>query len=257
MSTATAPPESESPPGPLPEATGLAHFQCARPRLFGIAYRMLGRAADAEDVVQDVWLRWQRTDRAQVRDGLAFLVTVTTRVSLNSVGSARARREIPVDNWLPGQVPVAEDPCSVSERSAVLSDAVALLLQRLSPTERAVFVLREAFDYPFRDIAGQLGISEANARQLARRARAHLTEPRPATVSRTAHDRLLTAFLAAARDGAVMPLERILAEDISAPAGRDGTTGPAGERRSRPLPGVTNSTGPGSLLTEARGKAIP
>ncbi|WP_280270886.1 sigma-70 family RNA polymerase sigma factor [Nocardia wallacei] len=215
MNTATALPEPDFTRESAPEATGLTDFQDVRPRLFGIAYRMLGRAADAEDVVQDVWLRWQRTDRAQVRDGLAFLVTVTTRVSLNSVGSARARREIPVDHWLPGQVPGGEDPSLLSEQSAALADAVTLLLQRLSPTERAVFVLREAFDYPFLDIAARLGISVANARQLARRARSHLAEPRQAAVPREVHDRLLRAFLAAAQDGAVTRLETLLAEDIT------------------------------------------
>jgi len=240
MSTATALPESGFTQEPAPEATGLTDFQDVRPRLFGIAYRMLGRAADAEDVVQDVWLRWQRTDRAQVRDGLAFLVTVTTRVSLNSVGSARARREIPVDHWLPGQVLSAEDPSLLSERSAALADAVALLLQRLSPTERAVFVLREAFDYPFLDIAARLGISVANARQLARRARSHLAEPRHESVPRAVHDRLLKAFLAAAQDGAVTRLESLLAEDIA--AARSG----GGHRSVR---SVTKSAGHGSLLT--------
>ncbi|NQE71476.1 ECF RNA polymerase sigma factor SigJ [Nocardia gamkensis] len=216
MSTATALPESDLTQRPAPEETGLVtDFQCVRPRLFGVAYRMLGRAADAEDVVQDVWLRWQRTDRAQVRDRLAFLVTITTRVSLNSIGSARARREIPVDHWLPEHVTTVEDPSLVSERSAALEDAVALLLQRLSPTERAVFVLREAFDYSFRDVAERLGISEANARQLARRARLHLGRPRRAVVHPTAHARLLNAFLAAAQDGAVTHLERTLAADIT------------------------------------------
>lgn len=202
-------------PDTAPETAGYAvDFQCVRPRLFGIAYRILGRAADAEDVVQDVWLRWQRTDRALVRDRIAFLATVTTRLTLNAAGSARARREVPVDDWLPGQVATSEDPALRVERSADLEYAVLLLLQRLSPTERAVFVLREAFDYPFRDIAQRLGISEANARQLGRRARAHLTETRHSPVRRESRDRLLRAFLDAARDGAVAPLESLLAADV-------------------------------------------
>lgn len=196
-------------------AEPIPDFQEVRPRLFGIAYRMLGRVTDAEDVVQDVWLRWQGTDRARVRDRVAFLVTITTRVSLNSVGSARARREIPVANWLPGQIPAAEDPALVTERSAELEDAIVLLLQRLSPTERAVFILREAFDYSFREIADRLGINESNARQLARRARSHLGRPRRTTVHSSTQDRLLKAFLDAARDGAVTHLESLLAEDIT------------------------------------------
>lgn len=198
------------------EATGdVTDFQGLRPRLFGIAYRMLGRAADAEDVVQDVWLRWQGTDRAAVRDRVAFLVTITTRLTLNAAGSARSRREIPVDHWLPGQVLGAEDPAQVSERSADLEQAVLLLLQRLSPTERAVFVLREAFDYPFRDIAERLRITEANARQIGRRARVHLAGTRQEPVRKAARDRLLGAFRAAAQSGAVADLERLLADDAT------------------------------------------
>ncbi|NUT47344.1 MAG: sigma-70 family RNA polymerase sigma factor, partial [Saccharothrix sp.] len=188
-------------------------FQSVRPRLFGIAYQVLGRAADAEDVVQDVWLRWQGADRTAVRNRIAFLVTVTTRVALNVAGSARARREVPVDRWLPGQVRLAEDPSPATERSEEVEHAVLLLLQRLTPTERAVFVLREAFDYPFRDIAGRLGISEANARQLGHRARTRLAGPRDEPVDRAARDRLLKAFLDAARVGAVAHLEHLLAGD--------------------------------------------
>ncbi|MFI6366260.1 sigma-70 family RNA polymerase sigma factor [Nocardia sp. NPDC050630] len=215
-STTNVTSEPDSSPGRLsPEAARyVADFQGVRPRLFGIAYQMLGRVADAEDVVQDVWLRWQGADRALVRDRIAFLVTITTRVTLNAVGSARARREVSVDHWLPGQVVASEDPSQVTERSVDLERAVVLLLQRLSPTERAVFVLREAFDYPFRDIAEKLRISEANARQIGRRARAHLAGPRHEPVHRAARDRLLRAILDAAQDGAVADLERLLAHDV-------------------------------------------
>ncbi|MGX1811945.1 sigma-70 family RNA polymerase sigma factor [Nocardia sp. NPDC055321] len=216
-STLTVTSEPGSSPDPLsPGTTGyVADFQDLRPRLFGIAYHMLGRAADAEDVVQEVWLRWQRTDRAVVRDRVAFLVTITTRLTLNAVGSARARREIPVDDWLPGQVIVVEDPAQVIEHSADLERAIAILLQRLSPNERAVFVLREAFDYPFRDIAQRLSISEANARQLGRRARAHMVGPRREPVRRESLGRLLGAFRDAARDGAVADLEQLLVDDAN------------------------------------------
>ncbi|MEV4234711.1 sigma-70 family RNA polymerase sigma factor [Nocardia sp. NPDC050408] len=211
-------PDSRTGP-PSPEAARyVSDFQGLRPRLFGIAYRMLGRATDAEDVVQDVWLRWQGTDQTLVRDRIAFLVTITTRVTLNTAGSARARREIPVDRWLPGQVVTSEDPASVAELSADLEDAVLVLLRRLSPTERAVFVLREAFDYSFRDIAERLDISEANARQLGRRARTHLAGVRHQPVDRAACGQLLRAFLAAAQGGAVAHLERLLVDDIRAAA---------------------------------------
>ncbi|WP_112263900.1 sigma-70 family RNA polymerase sigma factor [Lentzea terrae] len=195
------------------EAADTAEFQSVRPRLFGIAYRMLGRVADAEDVVQDVWLRWQSADRAQVRDRVAFLATITTRVTLNFLASARVRREVPVGRWLPGQVPVSEDPTLAVERSAELEQGVLLLLQRLSPTERAVFVLREACGYPFRDIARALQLSEANARQIRRRSAEHLTGSRHLPVPRAASDRLLSAVRDAGRTGALARLERLLVED--------------------------------------------
>ena len=211
-----------TPPGTqAPEAAEEAvDFQSIRPRLFGIAYRMLGRAADAEDVVQDVWIRWQGADRAAVRDRVAFLVKITTRVALNVAVSAHVRREVSVDRWLPERVLTSEDPTLVAERSEDLEHAVLLLLQRLSPTERAVFVLREAFDYPFRAIAEALEISEVNARQLGRRARAHLAEPRQEPVRRAACDRLLRAILDAAQVGAVARLERLLADDVLSPSER-------------------------------------
>ncbi|MGI5218924.1 sigma-70 family RNA polymerase sigma factor [Nocardia sp. CA-290969] len=224
----------------------VADFQGARPRLFGIAYRMLGRAADAEDIVQDVWLRWQGTDRTQVRDRIAFLVTITTRVTLNATGSARARHEILVDRWLPEDLPTSEDPSLTTERAADVEHAVLVVLQRLTPTERAVFVLREAFAYPFRDIGDRLGISETNARQLCHRARARLTGPRHEhePVPRADQDRLLRAFLDAAQHGAMAHLERLLTADArgdSAPGRRRqqrnpscGQSGRADEALPRP-----------------------
>jgi RNA polymerase sigma factor (sigma-70 family) len=199
-----------------PAGEEAADFQSVRPRLFGIAYRMLGRAADAEDVVQDVWVRWQGTDRERVHDRVAFLVKITTRLALNVAVSARTRREVSVDHWFPARVLTSEDPTLAAERSEDLEHAVRLLLERLSPTERAVFVLREAFDYPFRAIAEALEISEVNARQLGRRARAHLAEPPRERVHRAAGDRLLRAFLDAAQVGAVARLEHLLADDVLA-----------------------------------------
>jgi RNA polymerase sigma factor (sigma-70 family) len=182
-----------------PEAA--SDFESLRSRLFGIAYQMLGGAADAEDVVQDVWVRWQGADRAQVRDRVAFLVTITTRVALNVVTSARARREVSVGEWMPQRALGSVDPALGAERSEALELAVQLLIERLSPVERAVYVLREAFDYPFRDIADALEISEANARQLARRARMHLAVERRNSVDPLERDGLLEAFLDAARAG--------------------------------------------------------
>jgi RNA polymerase sigma factor (sigma-70 family) len=218
-------PAPSSPTRPSPDVTAdAADFQSVRPRLFGIAYRMLGQAADAEDVVQDVWLRWQGADRAVVRDRLAFLVKITTRVALNVAGSARARREVCVDSRLPGPGLPAEDPMAATERSADLEHAVLLLLQRLSPAERAVFVLREAFGYPFHDIAEALGISEVNARQLRQRAYAHLARSRQEPVGRATRERLLNAFLDAAEAGALAHLERLLADDVDSGSHRPGKT---------------------------------
>jgi RNA polymerase sigma factor (sigma-70 family) len=214
-------PSSIKIPGPPATTEEAADFQSVRPRLFGIAYRLLGRVADAEDVVQDVWVRWQGADRARVNDRVAFLVKITTRLALNVAVSARTRREVSVDSWFPARALTSEDPTVAAEQSADLEQAVLLLLQRLSPIERAVFVLREAFDYPFRDIAEALEISEANARQLGRRARMHLAEPRHTTVDRAATDRLLRAFLDAAQVGAVGGLENLLAADALSPSERD------------------------------------
>jgi len=211
-------PSSTSIPGPSATAEEAADFQSVRSRLFGIAYRLLGRVSDAEDVVQDVWVRWQSADRARVHDRVAFLVKITTRLALNVAVSARTRREVSVDNWLPARALTSADPTVAAEQSADLEQAVHLLLQRLSPVERAVFVLREAFDYPFRTIAEALEISEANARQLGRRARMHLAEQRHATVDRAAGDRLLRAFLDAAHVGAVARLENLLTADALSPA---------------------------------------
>lgn len=195
-----------------PEAA--ADFESVRSRLFGIAYQLLGRAVDAEDVVQDVWVRWQGADRARVRDRVAFLVTITTRLALNAATSARARREVSVDGWLPQRDLASVDPALEAERSEALEFAVKLLMERLSPVERAVYVLREAFDYPFREIADVLGLSEANARQLARRARKHLAEQRHNSIDPAQRDGLLEAFLDAARAGDMAHLIDLLSNAV-------------------------------------------
>ena len=189
-------------------------FQAARPRLFGIAYRMLGTVAEAEDVVQDAWLRWQGTDRSQVRNPAAFLSTVTVRLAINASESARARREVYTGPWLPEPVLTANDPALGAERTESLEIGLLLLLERLTPNERAVYLLREAFDYDYREIAEVLEISESNARQLATRARTHLEDGRSKPVATGERDRLLRAFLAAAQSGDLEQLEGVLADDI-------------------------------------------
>lgn len=191
-------------------------FQAVRPRLFGIAYRMLGTATEADDVVQDAWLRWQGTDRSAVREPAAFLATTVTRLAINALDSARARREVYVGPWLPEPIATGDDPTLGAERAEAMSLAVLLLLERLTPAERAAFVLHEAFDYPYRQIAEVLEISEANARQLATRARAHLDRERARAVSADERNRLLAAFVAAAQDGDLEALEAVLAEDVVA-----------------------------------------
>jgi RNA polymerase sigma-70 factor (ECF subfamily) len=164
---------------------GLAAFLRVRPRLFGIAYRMLGRAAEAEDIVQDAWVRWQMSDRSLVRDAAAFLVTTTTRLAINVLHSARSRRETCVGPWLPEPVDTSADPRLEAERGQALAFGVLLLLEKLTPTERAAYVLREAFDYPYRDIANVLRLEEANARQVVTRARQHLASGRRMPASAT------------------------------------------------------------------------
>ena len=193
---------------------GLTAFEKTRPRMFGIAYRMLGSVAEAHDVVQDVWTRWQATHRPEVRDPQAFLATTTTHLAINVLQSARTRRETYVGPWLPEPVDTTADPTLGAERGEALELAVLVLLERLSPTERAAFVLREAFEYPYKDIAEVLKIEEANARQLVTRARQHVTDGRRARVSHAEQRRLLDAFVAAAQTGDVGGLERLFAEDV-------------------------------------------
>ena len=191
----------------------LNDFQTHRGRLFGIAYRMLGSATEAEDVLQDAWLRWSKvTD--EVRDTPAYLATIVTRLSLTALDSARVRRETYIGPWLPEPVDTSADPLLGAERGEALSLAVLLLLERLSPAERAAYVLHEAFDYPFALIADVLSITPANARQLASRARAHLDRERGATVSAEQRDRLLAGITNAAQTGDLAALEALLAADV-------------------------------------------
>jgi RNA polymerase sigma-70 factor (TIGR02957 family) len=192
----------------------LATFQAVRPRLFGIAYRMLGSASEAEDIVQEAWVRWQGTDRSVVQDPPAFLATATTRLAINVLQSARARRETYVGPWLPEPVDTSNDPMLGAERAEALGFAVLVMLERLTPTERAAYVLREAFAYPYAQICEIVQVSEAAVRQLVSRARKHLAGERRREVSRQEQHRLLTAFLSAAKTGDLDELERLFAEDV-------------------------------------------
>ncbi|MDX2701279.1 RNA polymerase sigma-70 factor [Streptomyces sp. PA03-6a] len=200
-------------------------FMAARPRLFGIAYRVLGSAAEAEDIVQETWLRWQTVDRGDVKDPAAFLATITSRLSINYAKSDRMRRESYVGPWLPEPVDTSADPHLGAERAEALDMAVLFLLEKLNPVERAAYVLREAFDYPYKQVADILETSEANTRQLVSRARKHLAAERREPVSSTAHRRLLKAFVAAARTGDLAALEELLAADVVSYADSAGTRG--------------------------------
>ncbi|MEU1496656.1 RNA polymerase sigma-70 factor [Streptomyces sp. NPDC005732] len=189
-------------------------FVAARPQLFGIAYRVLGSATEAEDIVQETWLRWQSTDRTGIREPAAFLATITARLAINLAQSARVRRETYIGPWLPEPVDTGVDPQLGAERAEALDMAVLFLLEKLNPVERAAYVLREAFDYPYARIADILETSHVNARQLVSRARKHLAAERREPVSPAVHRRLLEVFLAAARTGRLSALEDVLSADV-------------------------------------------
>ncbi|MDR3083750.1 MAG: RNA polymerase sigma-70 factor, partial [Streptomyces sp.] len=195
-------------------------FEEHRPVLTGVAYRMLGRIADAEDVVQEAWLRWSGTDRDAVREPRAYLVRVTTRLAIDRLRQLRARNESYVGPWLPEPyLTDFGDTVPDAAEQAMLADSVSLavlvVLESLSPLERAVFVLREAFGYPFAEIAATLDRSEAAVRQLAARARRHVDERRPRYDVDPAQRRGLTErFLAASAEGDLDGLMRLLAPDV-------------------------------------------
>lgn len=192
---------------------GLSTFTVVRPRLFGIAYRMLGSAAEAEDIVQGVWLRWQSTDRSAVENLPAFLAKTTTRLCINRARSAYARHETYIESWLFEPIGTSSDPDSGAELGEALKSAVLVLHQKLSPTERAAHVLREAFDYPYRQIADILQRGEANVRQLVTRARKHIAKGRCTSVRRDEQQRFLEALIGAAQTGDMAGQEDLLAED--------------------------------------------
>ncbi len=191
-------------------------FEELRPLLFAIAYRILGSVAEAEDAVQETWLRYERAE-AEPASAKAFLSTVVTRISIDVLRSARSRREEYVGDWFPE--PLLVDPYDDPERSAELADSVSmaalLLLERLSPLERAVFVLREVFGFGFAEIASAVDRSEDACRQLAVRARRHMDAGRPRfEADRRAREELAARFFEAMRDGALDGLRDLLAADV-------------------------------------------
>lgn len=192
-------------------------FEAARPRLEAIAYRLLGSAGEAEDAVQETFLRWQATDVERIEVPEAWLTKVLTNFCLNQLTSARARRETYVGRWLPEPL-LAGDPMlgpadTVEQRESV-SYAVLVLLERLSPNERAVYVLREAFDYPHREIAEILDITEAASQQIYHRAKKHVADGKARTeIDEATARRIVEEFLAAATSGRTEPLVRLLTQD--------------------------------------------
>jgi RNA polymerase sigma factor (sigma-70 family) len=193
-------------------------FEAQRRRLLGLAYRLLGTASDAEDVVQDAFLRWSTAGPGSVHDPAAWLTTVVVNLCRNRLASARARRERYVGTWLPEPVLTADEtlgPLETAEQRESVSLALLTLLERLTPSERAVFVLRESFGYSHREIAQVVGLSEAGCRQLHRRARQRLGDPRPRFRPEQGEwRRLVERFLVAAGEGDVAGLERLLADDV-------------------------------------------
>ncbi|MFF4990388.1 RNA polymerase sigma-70 factor [Streptosporangium saharense] len=203
-------------------------FEELRRRMFGLAYRMLGSAAEAEDVVQDAYLRWHTADRRNVEVPGAWLAKVVTNLCLNRLTAARATRESYVGPWLPEPVESAAlDPLETAERRDSVSVAFLVLLERLTPPERAVFVLREAFSYGYREIAEVLDLSETNCRQLLLRARKRVGEPRRFDVPGEQRHRIVERFLDAARGGDLAELERLLAVDVVAWSDGGGRVGAA------------------------------
>ncbi|UED85577.1 RNA polymerase sigma factor SigJ [Streptomyces profundus] len=193
-------------------------FEAARPRLAAIAYRLLGSSIEAEDAVQETFLRWQAADVDRVEVPEAWLTKVLTNLCLNQLASARARRETYVGQWLPEPLLAGDPmlgPADTAEQRESLSFAILTLMERLSPGERAVYVLRTAFDYPHREIAEILDTTEAASQQTFHRAKKHLANGRARVeIDEAAARRIVKEFLTAATSGRTEPLVRLLTEDV-------------------------------------------
>ncbi|AFU05864.1 putative sigma factor [Nocardia brasiliensis ATCC 700358] len=204
------------------EPDGLREFVEHRPRLFALAYRMLGSAAEAEDAVQETYLRWDAAERSEIRSAEAWLTTVLVNQCRTWLVSARARRETYVGPWIPEPVPTARGelgPLETVEERELVSLALLTAMERLTPVERAVFVLREAFGYAHREIADMLTITEANSQQIFRRAGLRVREDRARFDVPSAYaGELISRFVQAARNGDVASLEQLLTADVIATA---------------------------------------
>ena len=190
-------------------------FLAHRNLLFTVAYEMLGSAADAEDVLQETWLRWADVDLAEVRDPRAYLVRITTRLSLNRLRTVQRQRETYVGPWLPEPLLTSPDVAEDVELADAVSVAMLHVLETLTPSERAVFVLREVFDLPYDDIAAAVDKSPAAVRQIAHRARSHVEARQPRIeVSRRERQAVVDRFLAAVGTGDLQSLMDVLAPDV-------------------------------------------
>jgi RNA polymerase sigma-70 factor (TIGR02957 family) len=190
-------------------------FVAHRSLLFTVAYEMLGSAADAEDVLQEAWLRWADIDHSQVRDPRAYLIRVVTRQALNQMRTLARRREEYVGEWLPEPLLTSPDVAEDVELADSVSIAMLTVLETLGLTERAVFVLREVFEMPYDEIADAIGKSAATVRQIARRAREHVAARRPRVrVSRSEQQAVVERFLVALRTGQLQELMELMAPDV-------------------------------------------
>jgi RNA polymerase sigma-70 factor (ECF subfamily) len=201
----------------LPDKGHVNAFYEHRTLLFSIAYRMLGTVADAEDMLQETFLRWQRATDAEIESPRAFLATIVTRLCINQLQSARAKREEYFGQWLPEPLMTAQaaESRAISGVDDSLSTAFLVLLERLTPLERAVFLLREVFDYEYAEIAGMLGQSQTNCRQILRRAKQHVKEERPRfDASPGEREKLLQQFLEATSQGEMQGLLALLSKDV-------------------------------------------
>jgi RNA polymerase sigma-70 factor (ECF subfamily) len=206
--------------------SGIEEFEALRPQLFAIAYRILGSVSEAEDAVQETWVRFDAA-RVQPASARAYLATIVTRVALDVLRSSRVRRETYVGEWFPE--PLVTDPYEDPQQAAELADSVSMaalmLLERLTPLERAVFVLRDVFGYGFADIAAMIERSEAACRQLASRARRHMDEGRPRfDADPEERDRLAERFFAAMREGDLDGLKSVLTPDVGWTTDSGGTS---------------------------------
>lgn len=212
-------------------------FLLHRNRLLYIAYRVTQDASGAEDVIQESWLRWQRTDRSQINNPAAFLTTTTMHLAINVIQSARHRHEAPSKPQLTELVDWTQDPGSRAEQAASVEQTLFLLMSRLTPTELAAYVLRKAFDYTYHDIGALLHRNSTSARQLVHRAQSRIDRGRKRAVDHELHRLLVTAFLTGTRTGDLESLETLLAQERwprSAEAGTQSRRPACGRQESLP-----------------------